>query len=337
MNTTQERKSELRIRLNMDFAPQGMELLTPGATMHWKDCAFDLNPPPGGRADFYVVLANAQPIDQCIIPRNNSLLITGEPPEKKIYPRKFYAQFSHIVDTHFLSNNPNVHLSAPGLNWHVGLDLHSRIYRYGYDHLAALAYPDKENKIAVVCSDAAFTPGQRKRLALLEFLKSRLGERMVHFGRGFTPINDKMDAILPYRFHLVLENSQSPHYWTEKLADAYLGWAFPLYMGCPNIREYFPDDSFETIDAGDFEAAHQRLLALLDSPYDAARIDAVASARELVLNHYNPFAWSAYWAKKLYQEGPEKMLTIRTHKAFRPFPRGDLYRLRRRFTHKLGT
>jgi hypothetical protein len=41
-----------------------------------------------------------------------------------------------------------------------------------------------------------------------------------------------------------LENSQSPHYWTEKLTDAYLGWAFPLYVGCPNVGDYFAKESF---------------------------------------------------------------------------------------------
>jgi len=53
-------------------------------------------------------------------------------------------------------------VSALGLNWHVGLDRGS--YRYGYDHLAALICPDKQNRIAVVCSNAAKTEGQRQRL-----------------------------------------------------------------------------------------------------------------------------------------------------------------------------
>ena len=116
----------LKIRLNMDLAPEHMELLTPNASMRWGKCLFELNPAPGGKADFYVVLANARPIDRCIIPHKNTLFIAGEPPEKKIYPRKFYAQFAHIIDTHSLSRHTNIHLSAPGLNWHVGLDKRSR-------------------------------------------------------------------------------------------------------------------------------------------------------------------------------------------------------------------
>jgi len=48
-----------------------------------------------------------------------------------------------------------------------------------------------------------------------------------------------------------------------------------------------------------------------------------------VLNVYNPFAWAAHWAERLYQPGlPERPLTLRSHKAFRSFPRGHWFRLR---------
>lgn len=321
--------AELRVRLNMDCAPSGIELLSPSADMRWNQCALEINPPKGRTADFYVVLANARPFDRCLLPRGNSLLIVGEPPEKKLYPGRFYAQFAHVVDTHALSGHPGLRLGAPGLNWHVGLDFRKREYRYGYDYLASLEYPGKENKIAVVCSDAAHTPGQRRRLALLEFLKNRLGNRLVHFGRGFIPIDDKLNAILPYRYHLVLENSQSPNYWTEKIADAYLGWAFPIYLGCPNIFDYFPRDSLISLDGEDFESIGRILLDCLDTPVGTERIAAIGTARDLVLNRYNPFTWSAHWARTLYQENSYETYTVRTHKAFRPFPLGALYRLRK--------
>lgn len=71
-------------------------------------------------------------------------------------------------------------LGAPGLNWHVGLDLQTRTYRFGCDHLKALPRTEKESRIAVVCSSANFTLGQWYRLALLDFLKQRLGGRIVH-------------------------------------------------------------------------------------------------------------------------------------------------------------
>ena len=314
----------------MDCAPGGMEWLTPGGGLRWGRCRFDFNPEPGGRADFSAVLGNARPYDRFMVAPQNTLFIAGEPLSKKLYPQAFYRQFGHVVDSHAQSRHPHLHVSALGLNWHVGLDRSSHRYRYGYDHLAALACPEKQNRIAVVCSNASKTEGQRRRLALLEGLKQRLGDRLVHFGRGFEPIDDKMEAILPYRFQLVLENGVEPHYWTEKLADAYLGWAYPVYLGCPNVADYLPAEALLSINDLGVDTAAARIAELLDQPLGPQREAALAEARHRILNVYNPFAWAAHWAEALYRPGlTEKTVTLRSHKAFRRFPRGHLFRLRK--------
>lgn len=320
----------IHVRINMDCAPGGMALLTPGGSLTWGRCHFDFNPEPGGRTDFSVALGNMRPYDRFIAAPQNTLFIAGEPLSKKLYPQAFYRQFGHVVDSHAESRHPHLHVSALGLNWHVGLDRRSNSYRYGYDHLSTLTCPEKQNRIAVVCSNASRTEGQRQRLALLEGLKQRLGERLVHFGRGFEPIDDKMDGILPYRFHLVLENSVLPNYWTEKLADACLGWAYPVYLGCPNVGDYLPAEALLSINDLDVDAAAARIAELLDQPLDPQRQAALAEARRRVLNVYNPFAWAAHWAEQLYRpDYAEKTLTLRSHKAFRSFPRGHLFRVRK--------
>ena len=320
---------EILVRINMDCSPGGMALLTPGSSLRWGRCRFDFNPKEGGRADFAVVMGNARPCDRFICAPQNTLFIAGEPLSKKLYPQAFYRQFGHMVDSHAGSHHPHLNVSALGLNWHVGLDRSTGSYRYGYDHLSALACPHKQNRIAVVCSNASKTEGQRQRLALLEGLKQRLGDRLVHFGRGFEPIDDKMDAILPYRFQLVLENGVEPNYWTEKLADAYLGWAYPVYLGCPNVGDYLPAKALLSINNLDVDTAAARIAELLEQPLDPRREAALAEARNQVLNVYNPFAWAAHWAERLYQPGlPERQLTLRSHKAFRSFPRGHWFRLR---------
>lgn len=311
----------------MDAAPGGFELLSPGASLRWGRCRFELNPPPGGRADFAVALYNARPFDAFTCAPENTLFIAGEPRGKKLYPQGFYRQFGHVVDSHPDSRHPNLHVSALGLNWHVGL-AHGQ-YRFGYDHLAALPRPQKENRIAVVCSNAAKTPGQRARLALLDALKVRLGDRLVHFGRGFTPIDDKFDAILPYRFQLVLENGIQENYWTEKLIDACLGWAYPVYWGCPNLADYLPGDAFVPITGLAPDDAARRIATLLDAPLSPAQEEALSEARRRMLEVYSPFAWMAHWVESLYRPGlPEHRVVFRSHKAFRPFPRGAWFRLR---------
>lgn len=315
------------VRINTGIQHRGIEQLTPGSALEWGDIRFELNPVHAGHADFSIVLYTGRPRDDFKCAPQNTLFLAGEPLEKKLYPKAYYRQFGHVHDTHEQSGHPNLRIGPPALNWHVGLDMSERRYRYGYDHLSSLPYPEKINKVAVVCSNASFTPGQRARLRLLDALKVLLPDAIVHFGKGFHPIDDKMEAILPYRYHLVLENCQAPHYWSEKLADAYLGWAYPIYLGSPNLAEYFPEDAYTPIDFQITETV-ATIKRLLELPPTTAQVEAINLARDLILNRYNPFAWCAKLANELYQPLAARMVTIRSHRAFRPFPRNWIYRLR---------
>ena len=67
------------------------------------------------------------------------------------------------------------------------------------------------------------------------------------------PIEDKFDALIGYKYHLALENSVIPDYWTEKLADSLLAWCKPIYYGCPNINDYFSSSFKRKAFAADFQ------------------------------------------------------------------------------------
>ena len=82
-----------------------------------------------------------------------------------------------------------------------------------------------------------------------------LGPRFAVYGRGWRDVADKAEAILPHKYHLVLENTVMPSYWTEKLADAWLGHAFPDRRRPARPRTLVPEDSFLAIDAGDADGA----------------------------------------------------------------------------------
>lgn len=326
---TQHGGQALQVRISMNAAPGGMNLFTPGGSMRWGNCVFRLNAPADAETDFWVVWANARPVEQVKVSPLNTLFIAGEPPAKKIYPRRYYAQFQHLVDTHNASGHPRAHQDALGLPWLVGLSWRAGGFTLGYDALKALPEPQKLNRVSVVCSTTAQTAGQKQRLKFLAALKEQLGDDLAVFGKGFQQVDDKLEAVLPYRYHLVLENSQSPHYWTEKLTDAYLGWAFPLYVGCPNLGDYFERESFLPLDMTDVTGASDTIRRLLEQPPDQTRLAALARARDKVLDVYNPFARFAHWANQLYQPAAKEQVIIRSEKAFR-FGRGWFYRLQHR-------
>jgi len=329
-----ENRELLRVVITVDTRAKGWERLAPGfgegGSPVLDGCEFFMNPEEPVDADYWIVFANARPRDMMRCAPENTLFIAGEPESKKVYPKAFYRQFHRIIDTHVRSGHPRVTLHAPCMAWHIGFDHNRSEFDFGYTKLKGMESPKTlENKVSVVCSDAAFTDGQRERLRFLEELKARLGDKLVHFGRGFRPVDDKLDAILGYRFHLVMENSRIPHYWTEKIADAYLGWSFPLYVGSPNLGDYFPEESFVSLDVNDPVKSAETISRLLDKPVSDQERVGVAEGRRLVLDVYNPWVAWARWANEFHvPNATPKSLVIRSHKAFRSLLRGFLFRLK---------
>lgn len=319
-----------RLVITMEPGRAGFEMLSPEPSLKLNDWEIVLNPSRPLRADFWIVFGNARPVDRMFVAPENTLLIVLEPEEKKIYPKRHYRQFNYLVDTHEKSGHPRCELHAPCFDWHVGIDHNIKAYRYGYQHLSELSQSElRRNKISVVCSAACRTKGQIERLEFLDALKRLLGDRIDHYGRGFKPVGDKMDAIYGYRAHLVLENCSAPHYWTEKLSDAYLGWAYPFYYGCPNISAYFPKNTLCHIESLDAQKAANAISSFLDSDYTEGEGERVHIGRNLILDKYNPFPAWVNWVETRYDaDGTPKWLTIRSHKAFRPFPMNWLFRLK---------
>lgn len=68
-------------------------------------------------------------------------------------------------------------------------------------------------------------------------------------------VQHKIDALKDYQFSIAIENTNEKGYFTEKLGDCILTDTTPIYMGCPNIQDYFnnihilnPENSLEQIE-----------------------------------------------------------------------------------------
>jgi hypothetical protein len=60
------------------------------------------------------------------------------------------------------------------------------------------------------------------------------------FGSGSgNPLGNKIEALQDYMFSVVVENSKSDWYFTEKLIDCFRTGTIPIYWGCNNIGNYF--------------------------------------------------------------------------------------------------
>tara|TARA_R110002049_G_scaffold29972_4_gene102109 strand:+ start:27093 stop:27953 length:861 start_codon:yes stop_codon:yes gene_type:complete len=96
----------------------------------------------------------------------------------------------------------------------------------------------KSRHMSLIASTKRDLEGHLLRHDMVSFVQSRDLDVDV-LGRGFAPFEDKADGLAPYRFSVVIENIQEPNYFTEKIVDAVLCEAVPIYWGCPNIGDFF--------------------------------------------------------------------------------------------------
>lgn len=227
------------------------------------------------------------------VPRERRVLVCAEPEGFHRYQRKYLGQFGHVITTQRRTGHPNVIHSQPGISWFVGV----RFGLPGEKNEYPLVFKDftgdnpKKTKLcSIVCSDKAVSRGHVKRLAFVKRLKEEFGDVIDFYGRGFNEVKDKDEALAQYRFHIAIENSVYDDYWTEKLADSFLRGAFPVYSGCPNLLNYFPADSFVSIDIDKPIEAINTIRKVLSSDLDLVNSDALAEAKRRVLWEHNALA-----------------------------------------------
>ncbi len=238
------------------------------------------------------------------VPVQRRILQVIEPPEYKHYDQAFTNQFGFCISPHLPKGYRGRWIeSHPGLPWYYGLARHTdgRLDpRLGLAALKQLTVPLKRPaSLSIVCSTIAKLPRHRDRLRLVRYLADHLPNQIDVFGLGFRHIPDKSTAIDSYRYHLVIENNEVPHFWTEKLADAYLGYALPLFSGCANVNAYFPKASM--VDLGDIRKPEKVLAVVRDvlarDPWPE-HAGAIAEARSKLIEDYNMFTLVARIVKR---------------------------------------
>jgi hypothetical protein len=244
-----------RVRVTTSFPHWPFARQTPGGAGRWGDYQF-LFDADAQDYDFWVVFDRFGAPQRGFCSKENILFLTAEPPSLAKYPNRFLAQFGTVITCHAHIRHPRIILSQQALPWHVGVS-GDHVRKPGekeilphvldYDKLKAASFR-KTKLISVIASAQQQTRGHYRRFRFVQYLRERLGDRIDVFGRGVRDITDKWDGIADYKYHVSLENYSLKDYWTEKLSDAFLGGAFPLYYGCPNIEEYFPKESMQRID-----------------------------------------------------------------------------------------
>jgi hypothetical protein len=230
------------------------------------------------------------------------------------FSKKFLSQYSIVMSCQGGSlDHPNVIHKQLGLPWYAGVQFRGRrLPNIGmtYDALRDLSPPTKTKCISVISSDNSVSKGHGRRIRFVQKLKEHFAERLDIFGFGIRDLNDKLEAIADYKYHIAIENSFYCDYWSEKLSDVYLGWAYPFYSGCPNLERYFPSECFTRIDLDDFAKTVKTIESSIANGLYEQSQNSITRARGLVLDKYNLFQMLSEVCTAPVEKGAKKLITM---------------------------
>jgi hypothetical protein len=96
----------------------------------------------------------------------------------------------------------------------------------------------KTKLCSMITSNKRMVDGHNLRLNWAERLKGKVDL----FGRGIRPFDRKEDVLNDYMFSITIENTSYETYWTEKILDCFATGTIPIYLGAPDIGNYFNMD-----------------------------------------------------------------------------------------------
>ena len=155
------------------------------------------------------------------------------------------------------------------------------LYGSSWIQLKDMGLHPKQKLISIIASAKRQLPGHKLRHELIK----RYMDRLDVYGSGYRPINDKIVALKTYRYSVIIENSVSEFWFTEKLIDAFVTGTVPIYWGSPVVLDLFDARGMLTFNSlYDFEAA----LQLCSHEDYISRLAAIQKNILIAENYLNP-------------------------------------------------
>jgi hypothetical protein len=252
---------------------------TPYGTGEYSGYKFQINN-GSYECDYWIVWGGLVNSETVYVAPERIIYITDEAHDQRKYNIDFLKQFYKIAsvrtDLPVLDVAP-IHEFVP---WYFKRD---------YEEITSLQPPYKSKLISVVASDLTWLPGHKKRFAFVNKLIGHFKDKIDVFGWGFNAINDKYDALIDYKYSIAIENNCIPNYFTEKISECFLTYTMPVYYGCPNITEYYEQNSIQGIDIDDYKTAFINIERLIDEDPYQKHLASIINSREKFLSKYHMF------------------------------------------------
>lgn len=135
------------------------------------------------------------------------------------------------------------------------------------------AFERKCKDISVIASSKAITDSHKLRLKIArEAVKD---PRVDGYGSGCGRfLEKKAEALTDYRYSIAVENGVFDNYFTEKILDCFASMTVPIYIGAPNIGDFFNTNGIICLSEKDTGNIDKILASCTEADY-MNRLDAI--------------------------------------------------------------
>jgi len=181
-----------------------------------------------------------------------------------------------------------------------------------------MRYQEKPKVLSSIISNLTVLPSHKERFAFINKLKGHYKDQLDWFSKGEnTFLEDKWDGLVDYKYSIAIENSSYDNYFTEKLSDCFLAYAYPFYSGCSNISDFFDERSLIIINVKDFKQAIDTIdTAIRENVYEQNLLY-IAESRRLVLEKYHFLAALTDILQRQQKQQSKVTKTMRPESYFR--------------------
>ena len=136
----------------------------------------------------------------------------------------------------------------------------------------------KNKEVSIIASEKALTDGHKLRHQIIDEYSLVLDV----MGRGYEPIASKTQGLIPFRYSIVVENSNRDGWFTEKIIDCFSVGTIPIYWGTQKIWHHFDPDGI--IPFGTIQDLDEILSTIGERDYQS-RIEAINRNLELAYQY----------------------------------------------------
>lgn len=263
-----------------------------------QNCKFYVNDADVREVDFWFVIDDLQELrEEVLVNPGHIYFLTGEQVHNlghydSLNRSKFLSQFARIVSCYDIFKD-NAEYDIPFLNWMINANHGPSLFKGSVRDLRwfeSLSTLSKTRTLSVFCSNKIITPEHFARYKFVKLLKNYFGDLLDWYGNGVSSIPAKWDGIAPYKYHIVLENQARHNIISEKIYDSYLGLSYPIYWGAPNLSDYFPRESFSSIEILDWRNAIRVIEGLIYSDRWESSLPLLVKCKNKVIKDFNVYS-----------------------------------------------